>query len=282
MDYALKLESVSKKYKGFSLHDVNIELPRGYIMGFIGENGAGKSTTIKLILDIVKRDSGEIYVLGQNNNKNFNDIKEKIGYVADESSFPENLCPRNIDLILKNIYKNWDSKQFLQYLSRFSLPEKKPCGKFSKGMKMKLSIAAALSHHPQLLILDEAISGLDPIMRDEILEVFAEFVQDERHSVFISSHILSDLEKICDYICFIHKGSIILCEEKDTMLDKYGVLKCSAEEFSKLDKSAVKGFKQNTFGVEALVLRNKIKNGKVLERASIEDIMIYQIKGDKK
>jgi len=204
MEYALKLENVTKEYNDFKLDNISINVPRGVIMGLIGENGAGKSTTIKLILDLMRRDSGIITVLGTDVCE-LKSIKEKIGVVMDESCFPENLNVEEINKIMKRIYSTWNDERFFEYMKKFSIAERKPVKEYSRGMKMKLSIAAALSHDSEILIMDEATSGLDPIVREEILDIFLDFIQNESHSIFMSSHIISDLEKICDYITFIHK-----------------------------------------------------------------------------
>ena len=275
---AIKITNLSKRYSDFQLDNINLELPKGSIMGFIGPNGAGKSTTIKLILDLINKDSGTITVLGKDNKKELTQIKENIGVVMDECFFPENITAKNINLIMKNIYKTWNDKKFYEIIKNFSLPETKIIKDFSRGMKMKLSIAVALSHDSKLLILDEATSGLDPIVRDEILDIFLEFIQNEKHSIFISSHIISDLEKICDYITFIHKGKIIFSEQKDNLLENYGILKCSITDFDKIDKSIVKGYRKNTFGVEALILKNKLKGNYIIDKANIEEIMLFHVK----
>ena len=279
MSNAIEITNLTKKYDGFILDDISLTLPSGAIMGFIGENGAGKSTTIKLILDIINRDSGKISVLGSDFKTNEKKLKENIGVVLEESAFPENLSFKNINTILKNCYKTWDEKKFINFADKFSLPLIKDIKSYSKGMKMKLAIAAALSHDCKLLILDEPTSGLDPVVRDEILDVFLDFVHDETHSIFISSHIISDLEKICDYITFIHRGKILLCDSKDSILEKHVVIKCSDEEFAKLDKSAVIGFRKNTNGVEALAHKDKIIKGITADAVSIEDIMLFYVKG---
>ncbi len=280
MTNAIKIKNLTKRYKDFTLNNVNLTLPSGCIMGFIGENGAGKSTTIKLILDLIKRDSGQIEVLG---NADFNNksLKEHIGVVMDESSFPENLSVKEIAVLMKNCYKTWNEKSFEKYVISFSLPTKKPIKEYSRGMKMKLSIAVALSHDSKLLILDEATSGLDPIVRDEILDVFMDFIQDENHSILISSHIISDLEKICDYITFIHKGSIIFSEEKDVLLSKYALIKCSEAEYEFVDKSAIIGARKSSFVVEALALKSKIRADIKTDITTIEDIMLYFVKEGK-
>lgn len=282
MQNILEISNLNKTYEEFKLNNLNLSLPQGMIMGFIGENGSGKSTTIKLILDINKIDSGNIKLFGQDNTSLSRNIKEQIGVVLDESCFPENLNVIEIEKFLKSIYKTWNTEVFRGYVKKFSLPNSKMIKDYSKGMKMKLSIAVALSHNPKLLILDEATGGLDPIVRDEILDVFLEFIQDENHSIFISSHILSDLEKICDYIAFIHKGKLVFSEPKDTLYEKYGLLKCSEKDLESIDKINIIGCRKNSFGVEALVLKDKIPRGFIVDHASIEDVMLYHIKEDSK
>lgn len=275
---ALELSNLNKSYRDFSLQNMNLKVPTGCIVGFIGENGAGKSTTIKLILDLIHRDSGDIKVLGRDNRSASNDMKEHIGVVLDESCFPEGINAKDVNRIMKSLYKTWNEKRYESYLVKFSLPKDKVVKEYSKGMKMKLNIAVALSHDSKLLILDEATSGLDPIVRDEILDVFLDFIQEEDHTIFMSSHITSDLEKVCDYIAFIHKGKLIFCEEKDVLLTNYGILKCSQSDFQTIAPDAVKGKRQNAFGVEALVLRDKIRGGYTIDPARIEDIMVYMVK----
>ena len=278
MNNALELKDVSKQYDGFLLDHIDLALPYGCIMGLIGENGAGKSTAIKLILDVIRRDSGEIVILGQDNRNAPKSLKEDIGVVLDESCVPDNLNLGDIGRIMKNIYRKWDEDVFRTYAERFSLTGKKLIKDYSHGMRMKLGIAIALSHDPQLLIMDEATSGLDPIAREEILDVFLEFIQNENRSVLICSHITSDLEKICDYITCIHRGKIIFSEEKDALVEKYGILKCSAEDFEKIDKSAVEGCRRSEFGVQALVRKCAVPDTYVIDRANIEDIMLYHTK----
>lgn len=282
MDNSVEIKNLSKSYKGFALKNIDMIIPKGTIMGFVGENGAGKSTTIKLILDLIKRDSGKILVFGKDNIQNQSQWKEDVGVVLDECFFSETLNAKNINLIMKNMYKNWDEKQYFDYLKKFDIDLKKKIKEYSRGMKMKISIAAALSHKAKLLILDEATSGLDPMVRDEILDMLLEFIENEENSVLISSHIISDLEKISDYITIINKGEILLSQEKDLLLEEYGVLKCSKEEFADLDKSIIKGYRENKFGVEALVLKKQIKGDYFVDKAGIEDIMLYLIKGGKK
>ena len=282
MKNILEVKNLTKRYKEFTLDSVNLSIPEGCIMGFIGANGAGKSTTIKSILNIVIPDSGEITIFGENNLAKNKALKEKIGVVMDQAVFPEMLTAKQINSIMKRSYKTWNEEKFYGYMKRFCISEQKKVKEYSRGMTMKLSIAVALSHDSKLLILDEATSGLDPIVRDEILDVFLDFIQDETHSVLISSHILSDLEKICDYITFIHNGKVVLSEEKDVLLDTYSVVKCDAKELAKIDSSYVKGIRHGQFGKEALVQREgttMIQEGSV-EPATLEDIMLYMVKGD--
>lgn len=277
LENAIVVENLSKKYKGFLLDNVNFVLPKGCIMGFIGENGAGKSTTIKLMLDLIKADSGKVTLLGKG--KQDKDLKEQIGVVIDECFYPDNLKIYEIDKMLKKVYKTWNSDVFFKYLEKFSLDKGKMVKELSKGMKMKMMISVALSHNTKLLILDEATSGLDPIVRDEILDIFLEYMQDGEHSIFMSTHITSDLERICDYISFIHEGKLIFTETKDDLLDSFAVLKCKKEELQKLPSNAIKSTRENAYGVEALVYRKKISSGLVLERPSIEDIMLFHCRG---
>lgn len=279
MGNILEIRNLTKVYDGFTLEGINLDLPQGSIMGFIGENGAGKSTTIKLILNLIKRDSGTVKIFGHDIIKHENLIKEDLGVVFDEGNFPETMRVRDINVVMRNIYQKWDRDLFFHYLKEFSLPEKKTIKSFSRGMKMKLSIAVALSHNPKFLILDEATSGLDPIIRDEILDMFLEFIQKEDRAIFVSSHISSDIEKIADYIAFIHQGKIVFVESKDDLVNKYGILKCKTSEFRCVDRKYVKGYRQNKFGVEALVEKSRFSNGYLVDNASIEDIMLYTIRG---
>jgi len=280
MENVLEVKGLTKRYSGFTLDNITFSLPKGSIMGFIGENGAGKSTTIKAILNIIRRDSGDVKVFGRDNQKYDQDIKQDIGVVFDENHFPDTLDAENINSIMRRIYSRWDEKAFFQYLKQFELPQKQALRVFSRGMKMKMSIAVALSHQAKLLILDEPTSGLDPVVRDEILDIFLEFIQNEEHSVFLSSHITTDIEKIADYIAFIHKGKLEFVSPKDELLDRYGVLKCGLNTFEQIDKRYVKGYRKNRFGVEALVEKAKFP-GYTVDEATIEDIMLFTIRGDK-
>ncbi len=272
---ALEIKGLTKKYDGFKLEGLDLVLPSGCIMGFVGENGAGKTTTIKSILDLVHSDSGEIHVLGQDVKKGLTHIKENLGVVLDESFFPEALNVQGVDKIMKRVYKTWDSSKYIGWIERFELPIKKTFKEYSRGMKMKQAIAVALSHDSRLLILDEATSGLDPLVRDQILDVFLEFIQDPGCSIFISSHIISDLEKICDYIACLHKGKLVFSEAKDDLIEKYVVFKGDEVTFDKLSSDKVIGVRKNKFGVEALVMRDAVTSDMTYDKASIEDIMLF-------
>lgn len=285
MENILEIKNLSKKYKGFELKNVNIKLPKGMIMGFIGENGAGKTTTIKSILNIINRDSGEIKIFGLDNKENERKIKEDIGVVLDDSFLSEYLNPSDINKIMKNIYKNWDEKLYFKYIEDFKLPKEKISKEYSSGMKMKLKIAVALAHHPKLLILDEPTSGLDPVARNEILDIFQEFIQDENKGIFVSSHITSDLEHIADYITFINNGEIIFTKTRDELLENYGIVKCSEEQFKKIDKKDYIKYKKNRYEYDVLIEDKYVFKKKydisVIDKPSLEDIMLIYIKGEK-
>lgn len=275
---ALEIANLRKERKDFVLDIDRLALPGGCIMGLIGENGAGKSTTIQLILGSLKRDGGTVSVLGTDDVAL---VKQDLGVVLDEVGFPEFLTAVQIGRIMADIFTNWDQPLFESYLSRLSLPEKKPFKEFSKGMKMKTGIAVALSHHPKLLLLDEATSGLDPVVRDELLDIFADFARDENHSILISSHIVSDLEKICDYIAFLHKGRLMLCEEKDALREGYGIWRGKSEELDALPAEAIYGKRVTSYGTEALVRRDLVPDGLPLGTVSIEELFIFMAKEDR-
>ena len=278
---ALELRHVSRSFGTFALRDVNLTLPQGCILGLVGENGAGKTTLIRLLLGALRRDEGEISVLGQDNAApGFCALKEQLGVVLDEAYFPEVLTVRQVQRILRSTYRQWDDAAFEELLHRFSLPADRAFRDFSRGMKMKLAIATALSHRPRLLILDEATSGLDPIVRDEILEIFSEFTRDETHSILLSSHILSDLEKLCDYVAFLHQGRLLFCEEKDRLLEEYGVAVCSEEQLRALPLEAVVRAEHSPYGVRALVRRALVPAG-TAERAGMEDIILFLAKEER-
>ena len=275
---AIEIKDLCKTYPGFSLDHVNLTLPCGCIMGLVGENGAGKSTTIRLILDMIARDSGTITLLGKDNRENIRLLKEYIGVVLDEVGIPACLNPKQVGKIMANTFRNWEQAVYDSLLEKLAVPPEKPFKDFSKGMKMKLGIAIALSHRPKLLILDEATSGLDPVVRDEVLDLFSEFTREESHAVLISSHIVSDLEKICDYIAFLHKGRLLLCEEKDALKEKYGILRCSREQLSALPPEAVIGRKETAYGVEAIAARDAVPAGLSLSPIDIEELFIFMVK----
>ncbi|HEX3017870.1 MAG TPA: ABC transporter ATP-binding protein [Caproicibacter sp.] len=285
MENLLEINGVCKNYPSFSLKNVSFSLPAGSIMGFIGENGAGKTTTIKLILNEIRRDSGNIKIFGKDNIQDEVKIKEQIGVVFDESYFYGDLTAADIGKILKKIFKTWDQPLYEKYQRDFELPQNKKVKEYSKGMKMKLSIASALAHHPRLLILDEATSGLDPVMRSDILDVFLDFIQDESRGVLFSSHITSDLERIADYVTFIHKGQIVFSRSKDELIEGSGIVKCGASQFAGLDKSGFLRWRKGESECEALVAdkteaRRRYPN-LVVDNASIDEIMLLYVKGEK-
>lgn len=274
---AIEIRGLEKRYPGFDLQ-LDLALPQGCILGLIGENGAGKSTTIKSILGMIRPNAGSITVLGQDNSRNFAPVREDIGVVLDEGGLPQCLNAVQLGKVMSGIYKNWDQAVYEDYLKKLSLPKDKAYKDFSRGMKMKQAIAVALSHHPKLLVLDEATSGLDPVVRDEVVEIFSEFTRDEEHAVLISSHIVSDLEKICDYVAFLHKGRLLLCEEKDALREQYGLAQLSKTDFAALDEAAVIGRRATPYGVSAIVRRDAVPAGLALEPVSIEDLFILMVK----
>lgn len=284
MNNILSISNLNKEYDNFKLKDINLNIPRGVIVGFIGENGAGKTTTIKSILNLINIDSGSIKIFDKDYKLDEKEIKEKIGVVLDNSFLFEGLTPSDVNVIMKKMYNNWDENIYFSYLDKFKLSKDKVIKDYSSGMLMKLKIITALSHNPELLILDEPTSGLDPIARSEILDIFSEFIQDENHSIFVSSHITSDLEHIADYIVFISNGEIILNEEKDKMLDNYGAVKCTEKEFKDIDKKDYIKYKKNRYEYQVLVSdKNKFKkkyNIKTIDKATLEDIMLLYIKGE--
>ena len=275
---ALEVRGLTKAYQGFRLGGLDLTLPSGCIMGLIGENGAGKSTTIKLILDMISKDGGSVKILGRDSADDTVLVREDVGVVMDEVGIPECLTVSQIGKVMKNIFRNWDEAAYDQLVTRFSLPNEKQFKDFSRGMKMKTGIAIALSHDAKLLLLDEATSGLDPVVRDEVVDLLSEFTREENHSILISSHIVSDLEKLCDYVAFLHKGKLMLCEEKDLLLAEYGVVHCTAEQLKGISENAVKHKKESPYGVEALVLRNEVPAGIDISPVSIEELFVYMVK----
>ncbi len=281
MENVIEIKDVVKDYGDFKLDHISFSVPEGSVCGFIGQNGAGKTTTIKLILDIIKRDGGEIKVFGENIDVNSAALKENIGVVFDEMGFHDFMTAKDLDIMMKNIYKNWDEELFFEYLKKFSLPSKKKCGDFSRGMQMKLQIAVALSHHAKLLVMDEPTSGLDPIVRNEMINIFRDFVVEEDHTILLSSHITGDLEKIADEVVFIDGGKIVLAGNKDEILENHAILKCKKDEVALISKSLIVGMEQSSFGAEILVndrnAAEKLYPEMVLESAALEEIMIYYV-----
>lgn len=281
MTNALTISDVTKTYPGFKLDHVSFTVPEGTIVGLIGENGAGKSTIINASMGLIAKDEGRIVVLGDEALANA--TKEQIGVVFDGSNFPEMLTPRAIGCIMANIYQHWDDALFEQLLAQFGLPQKK-LKQFSKGMKMKFAIAVALSHHPKLLVLDEATSGLDPVVRDDILDMLLDFVQEEDHSVLVSSHITSDLEKIADYIVFLHEGRVAFMEPKDELLEQYGILQCSDAQHAALDPADCLRSRKMDYEWQVLVADREAMMRKypkaMVTPATIDEIMLLYVKGE--
>ena len=278
MDNALEIKGLSKEYKDFRLDNVSFEVPSGSIVGLIGENGSGKTTIIKLILNMIKKNGGEITVLGKN--KDISDIKNEIGVVMDEPGFPAFLNAKEINRIMKNIFSNWSDDTFFGYLKKLKVPDNKEYKDMSKGTKMKTGIAVALSHNPRLLILDEATNGLDPVVRSEVNEIFTEFTRDESHSILISSHIVSDLDRICDYIVFIHNGKLMLFEEKDRLLEKYCIVHCTREQLSSIERSKIIGRKENKYDISVLMEKSQVKSGFSTSPVDIEELFVFMAKED--
>ena len=280
-NYAIEIKDLVKQFDNFKLGPINLTIPKGTIVGYIGQNGAGKSTTIKLLLGLLNKDSGEIKILDEINPSSVG-FKDKLGIVFDDLLVPEEMTLIDVEKFCSRVYSKWNKNSFYKFKEKFNLPEKKIIKNYSRGMKMKLSMAVALSHNAELLILDEATSGLDPIVREEILDLLLDFMQDENHTILISSHILSDLEKVADYIAFINNGKILFMETKDELKENYGICTLSNEEVTSIDEEAIVGRRVHSFGQELLVKKNLIPNGIIFQKPSIEDIMIYFVKGVKK
>ena len=276
----ISVKNLCKSFEGFTLDNVSLQVPKGRIVGFIGENGAGKSTTINLILNELKRDSGTVEILGTDIWDN--SVKKEIGVVFDECNFHESFTAQNMARIFSGVYRTWDDSLFTSYMKKFNVPFSKTIGSFSKGMKMKLSIICAMAHRPKLLILDEATTGLDPVVRDEILDMFLDFIQDEERSIFFSSHIISDIEKIADYVILIHQGKIVFEEQKDTLIYQYGIIRCEKKQFADIQPEDYIISRKTNVSVECLVrdkeaVRRKYRN-LVVDSASLEEIMLFYIK----
>lgn len=276
---ALDIQNLTKTYPGFTLDNVSLTIPGGCVLGLIGENGAGKSTLIKSVLGMIRPDGGTVTILG--NDKRTPLVMEDVGVVLDEVGIPSCLTTAQVGRVMAASFRNWDQAQYERYLKALALPEKKAFKDFSKGMKMKLGIAVALSHHARLLILDEATSGLDPVVRDEVLELLRHFVAQEDHAILMSSHIVSDLEKLCDYIAFVHKGKLLLVEEKDRLLEEYGLFLGSREDVDTLPETAVRARRTSPYGAEALVLREAMPQGSRVTPISIEELFVFMVKEGK-
>lgn len=278
---AIETKGITKKYSGFTLDNISFNVPQGSIMGFIGQNGAGKTTTIRSLLNIVSIDEGEIKLLGLDYLKDEREIKERISVVFDELPFHDVFNAKDMARIFEGIYPRWDNAVYSQYLDRFGLPQKKKIGEFSKGMKMKLQIACALSHNAELLIMDEATTGLDPVVRDEILHIFMEYLRDGERSILMSSHITSDLEKIADSVTFIDKGRLLISGYKDDILETHGILKCDKAELKNIDPEDIVSIRMNSFGAEIMLCNRQSASykysGAIIDPASLDDIMLYYV-----
>lgn len=285
MNNVIEIKDLSKTYDKFKLDDINLNIPKGIIVGLIGENGAGKTTLIKSILNLINIDSGNIKIFGKSNIESDAIIKEDIGIVLDNMFFPEILNAKDINLIMRDIYKYWDSDLYFNYLEKFDIPLSKKIKDLSKGMRKKLEIITALVHKPKILILDEPTSGLDPVVRDEILDMFLEFIQDENNTILLSSHITSDLEHIADRIVFIDHGKLIMDEDKDEILDNYGILKCKKDDFKNISKEDIISYKKGKYEYQVLVSnRSKIKRkykDYVIDKITLDELMVLIVKGEK-
>ena len=287
MDNILELHQVCKTFPktNFTLDHVSFSVPYGSIMGFVGENGAGKTTTIGCVLNTVSKDSGTIKIFGKELADTDTELKEKIGVVYDGDNFPAYWTAEQLSDVMQGLYTNWDNELFKKYLNDFRLLPNQKIKSYSRGMTMKLAVAAALSHYPQLLILDEATSGLDPIMRDDMLDVFLEFVQDENHSILLSSHITSDLEKIADYITFIHNGKLIMAASKNDLVYNFAVMRCKESQFLELDPGDILVYRKRDYQIDVLVsngneIQRKYRNA-VIDHVSVDEIMLLLVKGER-
>lgn len=283
---AIEIKDLTKKYDGFMLDNISFNVPKGSIMGFIGQNGAGKTTTIRLLLNLIKKDSGSIRMFGLDNTEHEKEIKSKISAVFDELPFHDMLNANQLSVILSGIFPDWDKNTFNNYLDRFALPRKKRFGEFSKGMKMKLQIAVSLSHGAKLLIMDEATTGLDPVVRNEILDIFLEFLQDESNSILLSSHITTDIEKIADRVTFIDKGRILLSENRDETVENHGVIKCTKAQYKDIDREDFISARLTDFGAEVMVSSKekaaKKYSGLTIDNTTLEEIMLFYVRRERK
>lgn len=285
MKYVIEINGLEKEYENFKLEKFDLKIPSGMLIGLIGENGAGKTTLLKLLLNIIKKDRGNIKIFGKDYQEYESEIKEEIGVVLDDMFFPEVLTAKDINIIMKDIYRNWDENLFFDYLKMFQIKEKQALKTLSKGMRKKLEIATALSHHPKLLILDEATSGLDPVVRSEVLEIFMKFLEDEEHTILLSTHITSDLENIADQIVFVDKGKKILDIDRETLFNDYGIVKCEKKQLEQIDLEDIVSYKKNKYNVEVLIKNKKESKKKykdfVIDKITLEELMVLIIKGGK-
>ena len=280
METAIALKGLTKRYPGFALGPLDLELPAGAILGLIGENGAGKTTTIKAMLGLIAPDGGEVRLL----ERSAQEAKEDIGVVLDECFFPGEMQVKHVETVLRRVFRSWDTALFARLLGRYGLEGGKYIKNLSRGMRMKLSLAAALAHRPKLLILDEATSGLDPVVRESILDEFRDFVSREDHAILLSSHITSDLEQVADYIAYLHRGKLLLFGEKDAVLEDHGRLLCRREDLEALDRSFLVGVRRGQYSTEALIRRRQEFCRRyprlTVEPATLEDIMVFTEKGE--
>lgn len=283
---AIEIRDLTKKYDGFTLDHISFDVPKGSIMGFIGQNGAGKSTTIKALLNVIKIDGGSVKLMGKDHLQYEHEVKEDIAAVFDEIPFHDDFKAKNLNIMFRGLYKNWDEETFYTYLDRFQLPRNKKISKLSKGMKMKLQIATALSHKAKLLIMDEATTGLDPVVRNEILDIFREYLSNDENSILMSSHITSDLDKIADCVTFIDKGKILLTGYKDEILESHGLMKCSKEDYEEMDKEDFVSARISDYCVDVMVadkeMCKKKYSGMLIEKTNLEEIMLFYVNKDKK
>lgn len=275
MENVIEISGLNKNYKGFTMKDVSLTLPRGNVYGLVGENGAGKTTLLKSILGIVKPDSGDIKVFGKNPAEFANEDKEKIGVVFDIPPFPPSLSATQLDKVFRGVFKTWDSNIYFQYIDRFGLPKDKKLKSYSRGMGMRLAIAVALAHSPELLVLDEPTGGLDPVVRNELLEIFREFMIDENHSIIISTHITCDLDQLADYLCFMDNGRVILSDDRDSIFDGFRIVKCTAEQLSDIDREDIVAVRESRFSIDVMVRNPEKYSHLPSDRPAIDEILVY-------
>ena len=275
---AIEVRGLTKAYRDFTLDGLSFELPEGCILGLVGENGAGKTTTMRLLLGMTKPDGGKASVLGTEISADLTPVKEELGVVLDEPGIPWCMTAQQAGKMLAGLYKSWDAAAYDALLKKLTVPVNKPYQELSRGNRMKLGIAMALAHHPKLLLLDEPTSGLDPVVRDEVVSLLSDFTREEDHAILISSHIVSDLEKLCDYIAFLHRGKLMLLEEKDRLLEEYAFLRCEQAELEKLDPAAVIGKKESPYGVSAIVRRDVLPAGAEISPVTLEELFVFMVK----